>query len=289
MADPHKDFDGSGGDHGNLPIALSSGTYSSYNIDLILRSVLHPTDGVPFQIAANTIINILREDQRDPYSLDQNCEDLGNQCLELAEQIPYNHPSHAKLARLLEYIESASGFGRVGLIAGYRQIWDHFQLLRGDLPWKMPFEPEDIDAKAYVNCHAFVAIMTAFQLLPTNLACAFWAMRDAFTIHEEEPLQMIKIMAAAQWIKWNGQSLFKQVMCNDGDPRTRQQWLPGPFYQDRRGEETNIGRWKFWRSGFQEAAEKETYTTEARAEAKHAAELMEQIEKCMSACYQNNM
>ncbi|KAI1351385.1 hypothetical protein F5Y01DRAFT_325360 [Xylaria sp. FL0043] len=289
MANLHRDFDGFGEDHGYLPIALSSESYSSHNIDLILRSVLKPTDGTPLRTAASTIINALREDQGDPYSLVQNCEDLGNLCLELAEEIPYNHPSHAKLARLLEYIESASGFGRVGLIAGHRQIWDHFQLLRGDLPWKMPFEPEDENVMAYVNCHAFVANMSDFHLLPTHLACAFWAMRDAFAVHEEEPLQMIKIMAAAQWIKWNGQSLFKQVMWNDADPRPRQQWLPGPLSQNQNGEETNLGRWTFWRLGFQRAAEMETYTAEARAEAKRAAEFMEQIDKCMSACYQNNI
>ncbi|TGJ83060.1 hypothetical protein E0Z10_g5705 [Xylaria hypoxylon] len=208
--------------------------------------------------------------------------EVGELCLELAEQIPYNHPSHVKLARLLEHIGPSVKLGQKSQISGRGQIWHRFQRLGESLLNQMPSVPESGDDMAYVNYHAFAANLYEFRVFPTDPTHSIWAMRDAFEEKlEEESHQMIRVMAAAQWIMWNGQSLFKQVLWHS-EPTLddERNWRPGTLYE----EKTLLGlnRWTFWRVGFQEAAEKENYTMEARAVAKGAAELMENIEKCMS-------
>ncbi|KAI0418391.1 hypothetical protein F5X98DRAFT_337912 [Xylaria grammica] len=277
MASLNLHFDGYREGDGDLATALSSKTFSLQHIFLILRAFLQSEPSVSFHSAASALINMLPE---DPSSTET--WEVGELFLELAEQIPYNHPSHVKLARLLEHIGPSVKLGQKTHIPGRGQIWHRFQRLGESLLDQMPSVPESRDDMAYVNYHAFAANLCEFRIFPTDPTHSIWAMRDAFEKKlEEESHQMIRVMAAAQWIRWNGQGLFKQVLWHsEPTPDGERDWARGNLFEGK----TLLGldRWTFWRVGFQEAAGKENYTAEARAVAKGAAELMENIERCMS-------
>lgn len=65
---------------------------TDYKTFLILQDFLQPHSTVIFKDAIGRLIDI---------SPDGDMRFINSVCLELAEQIPYSHPSQAKLARLL--------------------------------------------------------------------------------------------------------------------------------------------------------------------------------------------
>lgn len=144
----------------------------------------------------------------------------------------------------------------------------------------------DPDApSAHVNFHAFAANLHERRLLSTDPLWAIWMLRDA----HERPLKGsqniwdARILEAAQWILWYGQSLFKQVLSHE-EPSDLRDWSPGPLYD---GKATlNLDRWHFWRDGFTavacgEKVDEKRFGQECRSVAAKAAALMDFFEKNM--------
>lgn len=77
----------------------SASTYSEYSVFIILRDFLQPNTALSLESVIESLTDLLPENasgSAEVYS-------FGVICLDLAEQIPYHHPSHQKMARLLEY------------------------------------------------------------------------------------------------------------------------------------------------------------------------------------------
>ena len=67
---------------------------------LVLRDYLQPDSEAALSAASASILNMLPEE--DPKEL--SILSLSELCIELAEQIPYSHPSQMKLVRLLQQV-----------------------------------------------------------------------------------------------------------------------------------------------------------------------------------------
>ncbi|PWY68591.1 hypothetical protein BO70DRAFT_255339, partial [Aspergillus heteromorphus CBS 117.55] len=83
---------------------------------------------------------------------------------------------------------------------------------------------------------------------------AIWTMRDAFEERPEpgdssfEGMKDQHIIAAAQYILWDGQELFKHIICPDPH-QDMQGWQPGLLYF---GDHSfSLQGWQFWKKWFQ--------------------------------------
>lgn len=107
-------------------------------------------------------------------------------------------------------------------------------------------------------------------------------MHDAFELEREEGLAGDTCtLIAAQWILWNGQSLFIQIrFLGDVGPQDEQSWEPGELYD---GEpKLTLHRWRFWKEGFKMAAEETSARSdECKAMSTKAARMMEAYEQNM--------
>lgn len=74
----------------------------------LLRGFLQPDTNMTLQSTAQSILDLLPE--KDPQSTE--IWSFGEICIELAEQIPYYHPSQLKLAALLEYLGKSTKLGQ---------------------------------------------------------------------------------------------------------------------------------------------------------------------------------
>jgi hypothetical protein len=72
--------------------------YSDTKVFLILQDFLQPDTTTSLESAVHPILDLLPEDA----SMSNEVGLVGEICLELAEQIPYYHPSQIKLARVVE-------------------------------------------------------------------------------------------------------------------------------------------------------------------------------------------
>lgn len=104
-------------------------------------------------------------------------------------------------------------------------------------------------------------------------------MRDAF---EEPPDEVwekdYSVMAAAQWILWNGQNLFHHVlypMCSD-----EISWRFGSLYT-KGGALLSIDRWCFWRDSFAAIAENDKSSDECKKLSLKAVKLMDAMQENM--------
>lgn len=91
------------------------------------------------------------------------------------------------------------------------------------------------------------------------------------------------IMAAAQWILWHGQTLFKLIIYDHGEGETEDEeywWFgkafPGPAIKPR-----SIERWRFWKAGFEAVEKLSNASDECKKNAKKAACVMAALEEGM--------
>ena len=76
----------------------------------ILRDYLEPGTHLTLESTARSILNLLPE--HDPYhSIEEFC--FSGLCIEMAEQIPYHHPSQLKLVELMRYIGMSEKLGKM--------------------------------------------------------------------------------------------------------------------------------------------------------------------------------
>jgi hypothetical protein len=108
------------------------------------------------------------------------------------------------------------------------------------------------------------------EAFETNVLEAAWE-RDANT------------MAAAQWILWHGQTLFKLIIYDhleEGQNDKGNWWLgkafAGPLMQPR-----SIERWRFWREGFETVETRLDASEDCKRVSKRAADLMASMERDM--------
>jgi hypothetical protein len=122
----------------------------------------------------------------------------------------------------------------------------------------------------YVNYQAFIANVEDIGLYLPGPRSAVLAMRSAFEDIDEKEGSEIReawIMGAAQWILWNGQGLFKQLL-----------W-PG---NNETGMQFDMKIWRAWKDGFKDTAASDGFGEECKTVAKRSFEIMDVLEKQMS-------
>jgi len=151
--------------------------------------------------------------------------------------------------------------------------------------------PDPEKPRNYVNFHAFASNLFERRVIHTSPTWAIWAQRDAFEGREpyrERPgvPDDIYILAAAQWILWYGQSIFKQVLFpGEVSSDHLRKWNPGPLYDGK--AHFTLHRWHFWRVGYNAVAssekeKKKGYSQECKNVAAKAAAMMDALEKNMT-------
>jgi hypothetical protein len=119
------------------------------------------------------------------------------------------------------------------------------------------------DPQEWPNLMAFYAHLYASHIYPHDPSYAIQTMRDTF---EHRPVPWApdfeverdqRIIAAAQWILWDGIELFKDVLSPDsGNNQECGLWQPGLLcFSEHR---LDLRRWNFWKEGFQKAAGEES-------------------------------
>ncbi|KAF7161733.1 hypothetical protein CNMCM5623_007220 [Aspergillus felis] len=137
------------------------------------------------------------------------------------------------------------------------------------------------------NLNAFFAHEASTHIRPHQPDFAIWALRDAFE-NPAEPLHWSasfkgmrdqQIIVAAQYILWDGQELFRHVLCPDSIENTKS-WEPGLLYFG--DSSLSLKRWRFWKDGFRKAAGEDSgMSDECRKVSTKAATLMEALEASM--------
>ena len=155
-------------------------------------------------------------------------------------------------------------------------------------------DPDPEDPEKWVNFHAFAANIYERRILSTDPTWSIWAQRDAHEGDARIPkkesgiIRGAYVMAAAQWIFWYGQSLFKQVLYpGDISGTELQHWMPGPLYDGKAS--LSLHRWHFWRDRFEAVASEATdkkrgkgVSQECKTMAMRAAKLMDALEQSMT-------
>ena len=112
-------------------------------------------------------------------------------------------------------------------------------------------------------------MQTAFEKDPEKEYGYFPGIRDQY------------ILAAAQWIMWNGQNLFKQLVHIDGEDDSvngRPSCSTGPLYNG--DSKLSLDRWQFWTNGFSSTVEDDSLNEECRTISK-VVRLMDSIRESM--------
>ncbi|KAL3476732.1 hypothetical protein BJX99DRAFT_258066 [Aspergillus californicus] len=237
----------------------------------ILNDFLQPDTTRSLDETFKAIMDLLPQST----SVDTDVWAAGTVILELAEQIPYSHPSQLKLARLVDTLSLTDRFNYRPDERGVRYrctrlgdaMCDAFDGPNPDIPNEWP------------NLSAFYAHLEACHIHPYRPSSAIQTLRSAFEERmedEEDYFQGMKdqsILAAAQYILWSGNELFKAVSyAGDVEESDQGAWHPGPLYD---GDWTlNLQRWRFWKGGFEAAVQDESLGEEARDVADRAAKLM---------------
>lgn len=91
------------------------------------------------------------------------------------------------------------------------------------------------------------------------------------------------IMAAAQWILWHGQTLFKLVIFDgfEGAADDKGHWRRGIIYSNSLMEPRSIGRWRGWKIDFEVVEKNRHASRDCKIVAKKAACMMASLEEAM--------
>lgn len=138
----------------------------------------------------------------------------------------------------------------------------------------------------WVNYNVLLAQLEAAGVWLARMpSYAIWEMRDAFVTDlgansQDRELHQCHIKAAAQWILWDGQEIFKYMAnplpVSEGDTRL---WQIGDRYTMLAVPEVSLARWRLCKEGFGAAgAEGGDGSQECRDLARRAAALMDAIE-----------
>ncbi|PWY95903.1 hypothetical protein BO94DRAFT_620264 [Aspergillus sclerotioniger CBS 115572] len=243
----------------------------------ILNDYLQPDTEMPLFSAVKSILDIL-----PGAPLSDEIYVVGEIVLELAKQIPYHHPSQAKLARVMEGLTNSPKFTTGPYSSGQSMRGQRFrESIREAYNGPSAEYPQ-----VWPNLMAFYAHISSMHVLGHDPTYAIWTMRGAF---EERPVPWDppfegerdqRIIAAAQYILWDGLELFKEVV-SPGTIEERPSWMPGLLcFSEHR---LSLRRWHFWKKGFEKSREEGNgLSEECRKVAGKAAALMETIEEGLS-------
>lgn len=111
-------------------------------------------------------------------------------------------------------------------------------------------------------------------------------LRGAFETETPEEVwkRDCNVMAAAQWILWHGQTLFKLVIFGDSEGvlNYREHWWFGKAFAGPSMEPRSIERWRYWKAGFEAVEKAADASDECRNVANKAARMMASLEEGMS-------
>ncbi|EAW19694.1 DUF3632 domain-containing protein [Aspergillus fischeri NRRL 181] len=122
-------------------------------------------------------------------------------------------------------------------------------------------EPGENVPQQWPNLNASFAHEASTHIRPHNPDFAMWTLRDA-SENIAEPthwsasfmgMRDQQIIAAAEYILWDGQELFKHVLCSGSIGDTKS-WEPALLYF---GDAfLSLKRWRFWKDGFRKRLER---------------------------------
>ncbi|OBT70379.1 hypothetical protein VE03_00114 [Pseudogymnoascus sp. 23342-1-I1] len=234
----------------------------------VVENFLQPGSKITLEEAADSVIEIFPVGHLD-------LTPINSVCLDLAEQIPYTHPSLFKLSRLLWMIGRNN---RRVINSGHKDvaiaIQSFYQGLGEDLrDNQCDAGADDSDPARFVNYEAFQAHIMETGMWMPSLDGTMGTIEEAFEkIHKDmrPEIQDARILGAAQHILWSGQTLFKLLLW----PRYEES-----IYKDRG---VALGKWHTWRDHFRKASEDDGRGEECRGVAKRVVDIMEALEKGMA-------
>ncbi|KAJ5176593.1 uncharacterized protein N7482_002470 [Penicillium canariense] len=246
----------------------------------VLRDFLEPKSPLPLDLAVESLLKLLPTDAPDSEEIWR----FGEDCFELAEMSSFKTSSHSRLAQLLEALGLSSHF--TFLSAENGRIW-RFDLLKYSMK-DFCAGPDGGKPERYVNYNSFLAHLYEHRIFPTDPTYAVWAMRAAFEDErsdEEKAVRSAWILGAAQWILWNGQSIFNLILepaLYDVTYETwpdRAAWDAGCLYNGTAG--LSLERWQFWKRRFGEVSQDSEVTDECKEVSTRAMAIMDLFEKNM--------
>ncbi|KAK8134981.1 hypothetical protein PG984_006993 [Apiospora sp. TS-2023a] len=238
---------------------------------------------VGFKTTCHDIIKILPGKGGDMPPKEESPERVMvcNVFLDAAEQIPSHHPFQLKLVQLMTALgdspkaATASKWGFEPKDPRRRVAFDALHEAVGDRFEDSPTKDEVLDgparlerARRWININSFCANMLACGW-PRMGEHASHSLHDAFCKSPRiTGLRDCYVSAAAQWIIYSGQIIFKAVLAPaDFIVPTE---LPLRF---------DKAEWRGWKEDFRNASINTEREDEARALAKRAVSLMESLEE----------
>ncbi|ERS97286.1 hypothetical protein HMPREF1624_06618 [Sporothrix schenckii ATCC 58251] len=241
-------------------------------IAAILCSYVQPDCALSEDVVANSILALIPEDA----TASRDVKSFVRICVDLAEQIPYHHPSQLKLARLLRVLGESPTFLSQHWLGSEKEeivLLPHRLLMVLDAAF-----PDD-----YVNASAFRAKLCAMCTWGAPPGPGFDIFRDLFETDKQYSSAFVKntlVKGAAQWVLWNGHGMFSYILYDqDGDGRFvanvgNAAGLP-PF------QARSVERWRYWASKFEEVGTWSDATDECKDLAARAARIMHALAENM--------
>jgi hypothetical protein len=136
-----------------------------------------------------------------------------------------------------------------------------------------------------VNINAFKANLFATGVWGTSPGQSIKMLCDAFETRKPEEAweRDCKVMAAAQWILWHGQTLFKLIIYDylEETPGEGSNWGLGSELEGSKMLPRSVERWRFWKAGFEAVGSELDASDECKKIASRAAVLMGSFEESM--------
>ncbi|KAG6357438.1 hypothetical protein INS49_013315 [Diaporthe citri] len=155
----------------------NGGTALDVKLATTLNEFLQPQSDISIHDAAQSILTLLPADK--PYS-DEGFT-FASLVVEVTVQIPYQHPTHARLVRLLKYLTRSPKLVSRSTMEGEEELCVNFQALGEQLRDNFQGPEAEETPLEWVNYHAFLAQLEATGVWTTRMPTfAVWEMRDAF-------------------------------------------------------------------------------------------------------------
>lgn len=274
-------------EHGN-------GDWSDTTALSIFQRLLEPSGDLAVPEAANLIVTFLLD--KAPKNREGYEGNLYQFVTEIAEQLPYTHAGHAKLARLMTSLATSSKTTWVAKAEGSFEATWNFKILRRELGLNIPgkhipsntmtieltsfaahFE-DPSECPEHLNQLAFYAHLTNERFFP-DMYWAFASFSVAFENHPSHGLTDWQldctVSSAAIWIIIAGQTIWNQLVVSPAATLAITEY---------KNTKMDVERWIVWRKGFEAIVngEKPGMGEEARKLSKKAAGLMLAIEENMT-------
>jgi hypothetical protein len=248
----------------------------------IFRDYLEASTSVSAADAAQALDNLVPEDgeKEGEEEVEEKVEafiwDTWNNFFQTAQQIPYDHLAHDKLARVLRELALLPEGGKTRWQTLPQFSWvarEWFNFAPSEKHVKSENTREVLES--WVNLNAFLAKLGGSGIYPTA-DFAIWMLRQA--LEDEDKTEVPKladchVLAAAQYVEYEGHILLQQLSLGWKPlEKEAQMFRGGPLFDGEPGL-TNE-RWIFWISRFEELANK-TSTEAAKSAALRAAKLLE--------------